>query len=426
MPPFLLPDQPIDSLDAYLAAGGGRGLTRALDVGPEATIAEIGASGLRGRGGGGFPTGVKWRGLRAEDAPTKYVVANGAEGEPGTFKDRWLMRHNPYQVLEGLQIAAFSVGAASAFIALKRTFVPEVAAVKRALGEMSAAGMMGDLPVGVVEGPDDYLFGEEKAMLEVIEGNDALPRLYPPYVQGLFTTPDESNPAVVNNVETLANVPYIIANGADWFRSNGTPESPGTMVFTVSGDVRREAVAELEMGTPLSFLVFGIGEGLAAGRRVKSAVSGASNRPLPAALMDTPMSFEAMKAIGSGLGSGGFMVYDDTVCMARVGQMLSRFLNRESCGQCPPCKLGTGEIAAAFGSDELDVAELRGWIQRVTDANRCGLGAGQQALADGVAAAFPDDLAHHVEGADDECPGRADVRLPLLADYDQAAGRFEY
>ncbi len=337
MPPFLLPEAPIESLDAYLAAGGGDGLTRALDIGPEAVIAEVRASGLRGRGGGGFPTGVKWHGLRGEESPTKYVVANGAEGEPGTFKDRWLMRHNPYQVLEGLQIAALSVGAAGAFIALKRKFSLEVAAVKRALGEMSAAGLMGDLPVGVAEGPDDYLFGEEKAMLEVIEGNDALPRLYPPYVRGLYATQDESNPTVVNNVETLSNVPHILAKGADWFRSHGSAESPGTMVFTVSGDVRREAVVELEMGTPLSFLVFGIGEGLAAGRRVKAAISGVSNRPLPAAVLDAPMSFEGMKEVGSGLGSGGFIVYDDTACMVRVGQVLSQFLNRESCGQCPPC-----------------------------------------------------------------------------------------
>ncbi len=413
MPGFLLPDEPITSLDAYLAAGGNAGLTNALEQGPDATIEAVRASGLRGRGGAGFPTGIKWRGLRKEDAPTKYVVCNAAEGEPGTFKDRWLLRHNPYQVLEGLQIAAFATGAAGAYIGIKARFEPEVAALKQALAEMSEAGLLGDLEVGIAEGPDDYLFGEEKAMLEVIEGKDPLPRLYPPYVLGLFAgdmagvgagsvggAVETSNPTVVNNVETLANVPHILRHGADWFRGHGTEGSPGTMVFTISGDVRRETVVELEMGAPLSFLVYGPGEGLAAGRRVKAAVSGVSNRPVRGADLDVPLSFEGLRALGSGLGSGGFVVYDDTRCLVKVGHALSSFLATESCGQCPPCKMGCTNIAAAFGrlSAAGDVDELVAWIARVTDANRCGLGAGQQALAAGIVDLFPDDVGHHLDG----------------------------
>ncbi len=425
---FLLKDEPIASLDDYLAVGGGEGLSRALEIGPEDTIAEVRRAGLRGRGGAGFPTGIKWRGLRADPASTKYVVCNGAEGEPGTFKDRWLLRTNPYQVLEGLQIAAFAVGAAEAFIAIKRRFRPEGIALKRALTEMSEAGLTGDLPVGIVEGPDDYLFGEEKALLEVVEGNDPLPRLYPPYVQGLFEEADESKPAVVNNVETLSNAPHILRNGADWFRSMGTEESPGTMVFTVSGDVRREAVAELELGTPLSFLVYGIGEGLRAGRRVKAALSGVSNRPVPGRLLDTPLSFEGMSAIRSGLGSGGFIVYDDTTCMAQVGHILSGFLHRESCGQCPPCKLGTGALRDLFGevqsgrSDGGEVDEIAAWILRVTDANRCGLGSGQQVLADGIYGEFGEDLIHHLDGAG--CPSPRELKVPSFVDWDREAGEF--
>ncbi len=280
------------------------------------------SSGLRGRGGGGFPTGIKWAGLADDPAADRYVVANGAEGEPGTFKDRWLMRSNPYQLVEGLLIAAFATSAVGAYIALKRSFEVEAEAIKRAISEMSSEGLLGELAVGVVEGPDDYLFGEEKAMLEVIEGNDPLPRLYPPYVQGLFETPNESHPAAVNNVETLSNVPHIMREGAEWFRSFGTNQSPGTMVFTISGDVQRESVVELEMGTSLSFLIYGVGEGLSAGRRVKAVISGVSNAPLPARFLDLPMSFEAMKAAGSGLGAGGFIVYDDTACMVRVGAAL--------------------------------------------------------------------------------------------------------
>ncbi len=431
MPGFLLPEAPISSLDEYLSEGGGAGLERALDIGPGATIAEVRGARLRGRGGGGFPTGVKWAGLAADACPTRYVVANGAEGEPGTFKDRWLMRHNPYQLVEGLQIAAFATGASGAYIALKHRFGPELEAVKRAVAEMSAAGLTGDLAVGVVEGPDDYLFGEEKGLLEVIEGNDPLPRLYPPYVQGLFATPDTPNPAAVNNVETLSNVPHILREGAEWFRSFGTPESPGTQVFTLSGDVQREAVVEMEMGTPLSFLVFGVGEGLAAGRRVKAVISGVSNAPLPARLLDLPMSYEVMAAAGSGLGAGGFIVYDDTACMVRVGARLSRFLNEESCGQCPPCKLGTGEIAARLqaladaGGASADVDEVAGWIARVTDANRCGLGGGQQALASGIVAEFSRDVDHHLDGGPG-CPHERSYPVPALADFDPGAGRFTY
>ncbi len=440
MPGYLLQDAPVQSLDEYLSVGGGVAIERAKEIGPGAVIEEVRASGLRGRGGAGFPTGIKWRGLEREDAARKFVVCNAAEGEPGTFKDRWLLRTNPYQTLEGLAIAAFAVGATEAYLGIKARFTTEVGAVKRALGEMSSAGLLGDLAVGVAEGPDDYLFGEEKALLEVIEGRDPLPRLYPPYILGLFAGDVSgvgagsvggavvaSNPTVVNNVETLANVPHILREGATWFQSHGTERSPGTMVFTVSGDVRTETVVELEMGTPLSFLVYGPGAGLAAGRRVKAAVSGVSNRPVPGSLLDVPLSFEGLAAIGSGLGSGGFVVYDDTRCMVQVGSVLSTFLAAESCGQCPPCKLGCTGISASFArladgeGDGGDVDELASWVARVTDANRCGLGAGQQALAAGILEAFPEDVAHHVDG------GRCDAvaaAAPVLAGYEPQVGSF--
>lgn len=424
---FLLPAEPIESLDAYLAVGGGQGLERAGAIGPGEVISVIRDSGLRGRGGAGFPTGIKWQGLRHDASAKKYVVCNAAEGEPGTFKDRALMRANPYQLIEGMSIAAGAVGASEAFIAVKASFTTELERLKTALAEMSAAGLAGEAAVGIVEGPNDYLFGEEKALLEVIEGNDPLPRLVPPYVEGLFAAGDDANPAAVNNVETMSNIPHIVARGAPWFRSMGTEESPGTMVFTVSGDVQREAVVELEMGTPLSFLVYGVGEGTAPGREAKAVVSGVSNVPLPAALLETPLSFEGMRAAGSALGSGGFVVYDDTACMARVGEVLSSFLNRESCGQCPPCKLGTGAIAERFGRlhaserRTADLEEIVAWMARVTDANRCGLGGGQQALARGLLEHFWEELSAHLEG---HCPSDRSVPLPKLEDYNAAAGRF--
>src|SRR5687768_10827102 len=222
MPTFLLPPDPVTSLDGYLATGGRAGVENAQRIGPAETIETITRSGLRGRGGGGFPTGRKWAGIAAQSGTRRYLVCNGAEGEPGTFKDRALLRANPYQVVEGLIIAAFAIGAAEAYLCLKASFEREVDAVTRAVQELQAAGICTDCTVNIVAGPDEYLFGEEKAMLEVIEGKPPLPRWFPPYEHGLFAASpqegweagphgahrrgDEPNPTLVNNVETLANV----------------------------------------------------------------------------------------------------------------------------------------------------------------------------------------------------------------------------
>ncbi len=427
---FLLPAQPVADLDDYRARGGGEGLQLARRLGPDRVIAEVRASGLRGRGGAGFPTGFKWAGLRQERTADRYVVCNAAEGEPGTFKDRLLMRRDPYQLLEGVAIAALALEASRAFIAVKASFVEAITRLEQAASEMTAGGLLGEVPIDIVTGPDDYLFGEEKALLEVIEGKDPLPRLYPPYVQGLFTSPEgPANPAVVNNVETLSNVPHILREGAGWFASMGTEQSPGTMVFTVSGDVQREAVAEFAMGTPLAALVAEAGGGTHPGRRLVAAVPGVSNRPLPAQRLDTPLSFEGMRAAGSGLGSGGFIIYDDTACMVRAATVLSGFLADSSCGQCPPCKLGTAAIVERFARVEAgagtlqDLEETAAWVSRVTDANRCGLGGGAQALAGGFLETFWDDFVAHLQ---EPCPAPRPLRVPRIADIDAAAGRMRY
>ena len=292
MPTFLLPDDPVTSLDAYLASDiGGLGIERAQRIGPAATIDAVLASGLRGRGGGGFPTGRKWAGIAAQAGTRRYVVCNGAEGEPGTFKDRALLRANPYQLVEGVIIAAFAVGAAEAFICLKRSFEREIDAVTRAVQEFQSAGICTDCQVTIVAGPDEYLFGEEKAMLEVIEGKPPLPRWFPPYEHGLFATAPQlgweatprsgsgggPNPTLVNNVETLANVPHILARGPEWFRSMGTPESPGTIVATVVGDVIAPDVGEVELGTPLRDVIDAVGSGVTPGATVKAVFSGVAN-----------------------------------------------------------------------------------------------------------------------------------------------------
>ena len=437
MNPFLLPGDPVTSLDGYLAGEtGGLGVARAQELGPADTINEVARSGLRGRGGAGFPTGRKWDSIASQEGTRRFVVCNGAEGEPGTFKDRALLRANPYQLVEGVIIAAFAVGADAAYICLKERFARERELVTRAVREFQDAGICRDCEVTIVAGPDEYLFGEEKAMLEVIEGKPPLPRLYPPYEHGLFSADPQlgwesspvqvrsrgPNPTLVNNVETLSNVPHILARGADWFRSMGTEESPGTIVATVVGDVVAPDVGEVELGTPLGAVIDAVGSGLPDGRRIKAVLSGVANPVIAASDLSAPMSYEGLESVGSGLGAAGLIVYDDTACMVDVAYQFSRFLYVESCGQCPPCKLGSGEITSHLerletgrGADD-DLRGIAHWLQRVTDGNRCYLPVQEQQVVASILRAFPDEFAAHIEqGA---CPRPRQLDFPKLIDLD--------
>jgi NADH:ubiquinone oxidoreductase subunit F (NADH-binding) len=439
---YLLPPSPIERLDDYLAAGGCSGLERALRMGDSATIETITAAGLRGRGGAGFSTGRKWASVRDGGAGARFVVANGAEGEPATFKDRTLIRLDPYRIVEGAAIAALAVGAGTVYLATKRSYRREVQALTRAAVEMSAAGFLQELSVNIVEGPNDYLYGEEKALLEVIEGRDPLPRLLPPYELGLFATDSaigweagarpvsgraESNPTVVNNVETLASAAHIMANGSEWFRSMGTPASPGTVIATVVGDVARPGVHEVEMGTPFSELL-GLCGGPLPGRAHKAAFSGVSNAVIAADDFDTPLTYEDFAARGSGLGAAGFAVYDDTVNMTLVAHELSRFLAVESCGQCPPCKQGslaiTTDLAKICNGEATDevLGEISTRLRSVTDANRCFLGTEEQLVVSSILRRFPEDVAAFLEGRP---RSTRLVHVPLITDID-ADGTVEY
>ena len=429
----LLPSAPITTIQEYFAAGGGEALRAARALGPEATIEELAASGLRGRGGAGFPTGAKWASVRSAGGGTHYAVANGAEGEPATFKDRTLMRTDPYRVIEGLAVAAFCVDAPTAYLGLKRSFAVEAANLRRAAVELGDAGVLGELTISIVEGPDEYLFGEEKALLEVIEGRDPLPRLLPPWQHGLFATVtmgweagtpaqagQSSNPTLVNNVETLASAAHILARGATWYRSLGTPESAGTAIVTIVGDVRVPGVHEVELGTPLSEVIAWCG-GAELNRTLKAAFSGVSNPVLPASAFHIPLTYETFEARGSGLGAAGFVVYDDTADMVTVAAELTRFLAVESCGQCPPCKRGSMElteiltrIAHGGGSDN-DLARIESLLGSVTDSNRCYLGTEVQRLVASVLREFPGDVAAHLEGRP---PLERDVVVPKVIEID--------
>ncbi len=417
------------SLTDYEASGGLRGVEFALSRAAREVIDEVAASGLRGRGGAGFPTAQKWLAILEGGSGTRYAVCNAAEGEPATFKDRWLLRRNPYQVLEGLSIAGLAVGAAALYVVLKEAARTETEALVRAAREMREADALGGIPLEIVLGPDHYLLGEETGLLEVIEGRDPMPRILRPFMQGLFGAASRENPTLVNNVETLANVPHILAEGADWLRSRGTPSSPGTMVFTLAGDVRREGVVELPLGTPLRDLVEGFGGGVRNGGRAKLIVPGASNTALLPELLDTPLDFESMAEVGSGLGAGGFAVYDDSACVVKLAHAYSRFLYVESCGQCPPCKFGSGEITAHLerllrgqgDAGDLDLMLAR--AKSVTDGQKCALPTGESLLIQSLLQTFGSEFAEHVTGP---CPLPRDVRIPKIVDYDEVAGRFAY
>ena len=422
--PYLLTGTPVASIDDYLRAGGGAGLEIADQLGPQGTIDEVEAAGLRGRGGAGFTTGQKWRSVASggPEVGDRFIVVNAAEGEPGTFKDRALLRENPYQVLEGALIAAAAVGAQHVVVAIKSSFETEGARLEEAIGAVEATGWPEGRTLTLVRGPEEYLFGEEKALLEVVEGEDPLPRHLPPYLYGLFSTAPQvgwsagldlsstgpavpsSNPTVVNNVETLANVPHILRRGAHWLRSMGTAESPGHLLVTLSGDVARAAVAEVEMGTPLAEVLDVVGGGTASGRPIKAALSGVANPVVTRAMVDTPLSYEAMAAAGSGLGAAGFIVFDDSHNMVEVAYWASAFLYVESCGQCPPCKSGTGEVTRLLhgllsgSGTESALDAIAGRLRTVDDGARCGLASQERTVVASLLTAFPEDVAAVLAG----------------------------
>jgi NADH:ubiquinone oxidoreductase subunit F (NADH-binding) len=428
----LLPEKPITSVDVYFADGGGQALNKALKMPREQIIAEVKKSGLRGRGGGGFPTGLKWAGVAYDPCPTKYLVCNGSEGEPGSFKDHMLMRNNPYQLLEGIAIAAYAIGAKKAFLGIKASSQREVKVVKRALDEMTKREALGVIPIELVLGPEDYLFGEEKALLEVVEGRDPLPREAdnPPYVKGLFIIdPQEPNPTVVNNVETLSNVPHILQRGAAWFRAIGTPDSPGTMIFTVCEDVKQPGIYELPMGTPLRTLIHDCAGGPLPGREFKGFFSGVANPVILPSSLDTPMDFSSMRAIGSGLGSGGFIAYDNTACMVRVAHMFAKFLWLESCNQCWSCKLGTNRSMTYLQrliegvGDEMDIELAIQGALMAPNGNRCYLPVEHSLLCPSIIRAFSNEfVAHYTRG----CQRCRDLVLPKIHDFDETMNVFTY
>lgn len=423
----LLPPSPRTALDAYIAVGGGQALQAALSMEPDEVIAEVADAGLRGRGGAGFPTATKWRSVRdaaAETDSAARLVVNGAEGEPGTYKDRLLLETNPFQVLEGILIARHAIGADQVHLGVKAK-AGHAKLLRAALDEIAQAGWEDPDVVHIVEGPDEYLFGEETGLLEVVEGNLPMPRWLPPFQQGLFATTDQPHPTVVNNVETLANVPFILNEGATTFRSAGTVDSPGTMLFTVVGDVTSPGVYELPLGTPLRQLLVDI----AGAADIKAVFSGVSSPVISPERLDTPLTYEDMRTAGTGLGSGGFIVYDHTHCIVRVAVQLSHFLAIESCGQCSACKLGCAAITDLLQRIEAgeatahDLEAIADRLPAITDQTRCALPAGEQLLVGSLLDTFRDEFVAHLE---QPCDASVLEQVPKIESLDDSTGEVAF
>jgi len=341
-----IPD--IEKLDVYKMNGGFAAFNKAVTrMKPQEVTDTVKASGLRGRGGAGFPTGVKWSFIPNNIWP-HYVVANADESEPGTFKDREIMESNPFQFLEGAAIAAYAVGANAAYIYLRGEFWPVAAELDKCLGEMEKAGFLGDklfgtdysLHIHTHLGAGAYICGEETALLESMEGSRGQPRIRPPFpaIYGLY-----GKPTVVNNVETLTNVPLIVEKGADWYKSLGTADSAGVKIFSLSGRVNKPGNYELPFGTTFRELIYNFGGGVMEDRPVKAIMpAGASSAFIVADdnALDTPMDYASVRTLGADLGSASVIVLDDTVSLDWVISKTIHFFKHESCGKCTPCREG--------------------------------------------------------------------------------------
>jgi len=427
----LLPEdlKPIQSLEEYKKRGGLQGLHRARKMSVGKLIAEVKAAGLRGRGGAGFPMTIKWDTVSKDPCPTKYVVCNFSEGEPGTYKDRYITSKNPYQLLEGMLIASQAIGAYQAIIGIKEKYELQVNRLREAIKEFEKAKLVEKDFFEIVLAPNVYLFGEEKALLEVIDGRTAMPRNFPPFLVGVRYTPTSSNPTVVNNAESMCHLPHILARGIEWYRSLGTEDTPGTITITLSGDVKRPGMYEVEAGLTMHQMLYDLGGGSVGDKPFKAVFSGVANAVATPELFDTPMNFNSMRAAGIGLGSAGFIVYDESQCMVKVALTFSRFLAISSCGQCVPCNMGMRTITELLDNlengigSQKDIDDILIECGRCTNQTRCFLPTQESILISSIIKKFPEEFKYH---AGNECCYIKEVTLPKLKFFDEDQSQFTY
>lgn len=376
-----------EEIDEYLAFDGYKALEKVLtEMLPEQVIEEIKNSGIRGRGGAGFPTGKKWELTRASEGKQKYVVCNADEGDPGAFMDRSILEGDPHSVLEAMAIAAYCIGANKGYIYVRAEYPIAVKRLQIAINQARDYGLLGkhifntdfDFDIDIRLGAGAFVCGEETALLESIEGKRGQPRVKPPYPaqEGLW-----GKPTLINNVETYANIAQIILKGSKWYASIGTENSKGTKVFALGGNVNNIGLVEVPMGTTLREIVYDIGGGIPNGRNFKAAQTGGpSGGCIPKEHLDTPIDYESLKEIGSMMGSGGLIVMDDTKCMVSLAKFYLEFTVSESCGKCTPCRIGTKRMHEILEKlcngegTELDIYKLEKLAMNIPKASICGLG----------------------------------------------------
>jgi NADH:ubiquinone oxidoreductase subunit F (NADH-binding) len=390
------------SLDAYRDNGGYRGLERAVEF-PNTVLDEVVASGLRGRGGAGFPTGRKWRAVAANKSEQKYVIANADEGDAGAYIDRVVLERDPHAVLEGLAIAAISVGATRGFVYVRKEYPKARQVMAQARDDARGAGVLGPAVLGstvafdveVVDGQGSYVCGEETALLNAFEGRRPEVRVRPPYPaeRGLF-----DRPTLVNNVETLASIPWIVRHGGDAYASMGTPHSTGTKVVSLNSLFRRPGLYEVEFGLPVRDIVERLGGGLADGDLAGVLIGGPLAGVLPPSLLDTPFDFEALRGVGCEVGHGGIVAFDERTSILELAHHVFRFAAYESCGKCTPCRVGSAEIEQTLQS--LLAGESRrltavDWVDAtnaLVNTSLCGHGGGLGAFAASLTRNFDEDV----------------------------------
>lgn len=376
-----------DSIEDYIARGGYMSLFRALDeMTPSEVIQEVKASNLRGRGGGGYPTGLKWESVSKVQSEQKYIICNGDEGDPGAFMDRAVMEGDPHRVLEGMAIAGYACGANKGYIYVRAEYPIAVEKLSKAIKQATKLGILGEniahsgfgFSVEIRLGAGAFVCGEATALIASIEGGRGHPRQKPPHLSdyGLW-----GKPTVLNNVETLANIAPIIKNGGEWFKNIGTEKSSGTKVFALTGHIKNTGLIEVPMGTTLREIIFEIGGGVENGKKFKAIQSGGpSGGCIPEHLLDLQVDYESLKSAGSIMGSGGLIVIDDSSNMVEIARYFMDFCASESCGKCTPCRVGTTELTQlldkfiAKKASKADFELLKEMCEMVKSTSLCGLG----------------------------------------------------
>ena len=398
-----------ESIDEYIAAGGFSAFAKAItEMTCEEVVEEIDKSGLRGRGGGGFPAGTKWKQVLRQKEKVRYVVCNGDEGDPGAFMDGSVMEGDPYKLIEGMMIAGYAVAAENGYIYVRAEYPLSVKRLKHAIAQCEEYGLLGDNILGtginfhlhINRGAGAFVCGEGSALTASIEGNRGMPRVKPPRTveQGLW-----AKPTVLNNVETYANVPKIILQGADWFRTIGTEGSPGTKTFSITGAIANTGLIEVPMGSTLREIIYDIGGGLKNGATFKGVqIGGPSGGCLVEEHLDQPLDFDSVKKFNAIMGSGGLVVMDDNTCMVEVARFFMGFTQRESCGKCGPCRIGTKrmleileKIVAGNGEME-DLDTLEETAKFIRERSLCGLGKSAPLPVISTLKTFRDEYIEHI------------------------------